>query len=123
MGDRFDKIKKRSENLKERSFRELFAEVINCSELIKQLDPVTRRPWIADVIAELYEEQGGKCALTGLPLEASFEVDHIVPVSYGGGNERFNIRLVNRTANRARGNRGIDPLDLLRYLEDRYQNR
>lgn len=123
MGNKFEEIKKKSERLKENSFRDFWTDVVECSELMKQLDPIQRRPWIADVICEMYEEQAGKCALTGRPLDASFEVDHIVPVSYGGGNERTNLRLVSRSANRSRGNRGVDPHDLLRYLEDRYQNR
>jgi len=121
--NKFEEIKKKSENLKRRSFQDFWTDVVECSELMQKLDPNQRRPWIADVICQMYEEQGGKCALTGQPLDASFEVDHIVPVSYGGGNERANLRLVSRSANRSRGNRGVDPRDLLRYLEDRYQNR
>lgn len=123
MSNKFEEVKRKSEKLKERSFRELWVKVVECSELIKQLDPIKRRPWIADVIRDLYEAQGGRCALTGDPLDPSFEVDHIVPVSYSGGNERGNLRLVNRSANRSRGIRGVDPHDLLQYLEDRYQNR
>jgi 5-methylcytosine-specific restriction endonuclease McrA len=123
MGSKFEEFRKKSETLKDASFREFWTTVVECSGLMKKLDPIQRRPWIADVINEMYEAQAGKCALTGVPLEPSFEVDHIVPISYGGGNERTNLRLVNRSANRSRGNRGIDPHDLLRYLEDRYQNR
>jgi|JRHI01.1.fsa_nt_gi 5-methylcytosine-specific restriction endonuclease McrA len=123
MGNKFEEIKKKSESLKTLSFLDFWTDVVECSELMKQLDPIHRRPWIADVICQMYEEQAGRCALTGHPLDTSFEVDHIVPVSYGGGNERTNLRLVSRTANRSRGNRGVDPHDLLRYLEDRYQNR
>jgi CRISPR/Cas system Type II protein with McrA/HNH and RuvC-like nuclease domain len=123
MGNKFEEIKNKSERLKENSFRDFWTEVVECSALMKQLDPIQRRPWIAHVICEMYEEQAGKCALTGHPLDGSFEVDHIVPVSYAGGNERTNLRLVSLSANRSRGNRGVDPHDLLRYLEDRYQNR
>lgn len=123
MGNKFEEIKKKSESLKKLSFQHFWTDVVECSELMKQLDPNQRRPWIVDVICQMYEEQAGRCALTGHPLDASFEVDHIVPASYGGGNERTNLRLVSRSANRMRGNRGVDPHDLLRYLEDRYQNR
>jgi len=123
MGNKFDEMKKKSESLKKRSFHDFWTTVVECSQLMKQLDPNQRRPWIAHVISEMYEEQDGRCALTGQPLDGSFEVDHIIPVSYGGGNERKNLRLVSRTANRSRGNRGVDPHELLQYLEDRYQNR
>src|SRR5271166_7214381 len=123
MTDPYDDQRKRSENLKQMTFAMFWSDVVECSQLMKKLDPNQRRPWIAHVIAEMYEAQGGKCALTGNPLNSNFEVDHIVPVSYGGGNERSNLRLVSRNANRSRGNRGISPQDLLRYLEDRYSNR
>lgn len=123
MVDRFEDLRKRSEHLKGQSFREFWSSVVECSDLIKEIDPTKRQPWIADVIQEMYEQQDGKCGLTGEMLEPNFEVDHIVPVSYGGGNERKNLRLLNRSANRSRGNRGVSPQDLLRYLEDRYMNR
>src|SRR3984893_18108389 len=85
MGNKFEEIKKKSESLKKLSFQHFWTDVVECSELMKQLDPNQRRPWIVDVICQMYEEQAGRCALTGHPLDASFEVDHIVPVSYGGG--------------------------------------
>ena len=123
MSDKFERLRQRSNTLRNRTFQDFWTEVVECSNLIKQLAPIKRRQWIADVIRQMYEEQDGRCALTGDQLDPNFEVDHIVPVSYGGGNERANLRLVNRSANRSRGNRGISPEDLLRYLEDRYQNR
>lgn len=123
MSDKFERLRQKSETLWNRTFQEFWAEAVECSELLKQLTPIARRPWISDVICQMYDEQDGRCVLTGDQLEPNFEVDHIVPVSYGGGNEKSNLRLVNRNANRSRGNRGVNPHDLLRYLEDRYQNR
>lgn len=124
MNKRYEELRKRSEDLKNRTFKEFWTDVLECSELIKEINPNPRRPWIADVIHEMFAEQNGRCAITGDLLEpSSFEVDHIIPVSYGGANERANLRLVNRRANRSRGNRGVSPTELLRYLEDRYQNR
>jgi hypothetical protein len=81
MSDKFEELRQRSKSLKDRSFKELWTEVVECSELMKELDPNHRRPWIPDVIWQMYEEQGGNCALTGLPLDSTFEVDHIIPVS------------------------------------------
>jgi 5-methylcytosine-specific restriction endonuclease McrA len=123
MYDRFERISADSKAIKDATFREFWAEVVECSDLVKQIRTPKRRFWLAEVVQELYEKQGGKCGLTGEPLEPNFEVDHIIPISYGGGNERSNLRLVNRGPNRSRGNRGTDPEDLLRYLEDVYMNR
>jgi 5-methylcytosine-specific restriction endonuclease McrA len=121
--DDFELIKADSQAIKDATFREFWAEVVECSNLVKQIRTPKRRFWLAEVVQELYEQQNGRCGLSGEPLEPNFEVDHIIPFSYGGGNERNNLRLVNRGPNRSRGNRGTDPRDLLRYLEDAYMNR
>jgi len=123
MSGDFERIKEDSEVIRDATFREFWVEVVECSELVKQIRTPKRRLWLAEVIREIYKTQDGKCALSGEPLEPNFEVDHIIPHSYGGGNERNNLRLVNRGPNRSRGNRGTDPGDLLRYLEDVYMNR
>lgn len=53
----------------------------------------------------LWSRQDGLCALTGRPLDhAKADIDHIVPVSRGGGHELGNLRWVTRKANRAKGN-------------------
>jgi 5-methylcytosine-specific restriction endonuclease McrA len=36
-------------------------------------------------------DQGGMCPLCGQELDGEQEVDHKVPVTYGGGNERNNL--------------------------------
>ena len=123
MNNDFKRIKENSEAIKDATFREFWAEVVECSDIVKQIRMPKRRFWLAEVIQEIYEKQRGKCALSGEPLEPNFEVDHLIPISYGGGNERSNLRLVNRRPNRSRGNRGTDPGELLRYLEDAYMNR
>lgn len=104
--------------------REVFAEVMEAAEMVREQLPNSRRPWMPHVVSDMWDEQDGLCELTGDPLNPDdFEVDHIVPHSLGGGNERSNLRLVTRTANRQRGNRGIAPDELLDYLEDRFMNR
>lgn len=123
MNDFFKQINEDSKAIKDATFREFWAEVVECSDLVKQIRAPKRRFWLVEVVQELHAKQNGKCALSGAPLDPNFEVDHIIPISYGGGNERANLRLVNRGPNRGRGNRGTDPGDLLRYLEDLYMNR
>ena len=123
MVDPFEQAKLRSRALKESIHGELLNHIVECSEFIKRLDPGRRYAWLPLVIQDLFEEQGGVCAITGESLDEYFEVDHIIPFSYGGGNEKSNLRLVSRSANRSRGNRDVDYKKLLRYIEDRYMNR
>jgi 5-methylcytosine-specific restriction endonuclease McrA len=52
---------------------------------------------------------------------SDINVDHVIPFSWGGGNERANIQVVHSVCNRQKG-RKVDPIDLLIYLEDRYMN-
>ena len=35
---------------------------------------------------------GWRCACCGLPLDASYEVDHIIPLSQGGTNDKSNLQ-------------------------------
>jgi 5-methylcytosine-specific restriction endonuclease McrA len=123
MDPRSKVIQARSQDLRNKTFREFWTAAVECSELVKSLAPISRRSWLENVVQELYERQKGKCALTGNPIEPDFQVDHVIPHSYGGGNERANLRLVNRSANQSKGNRGVSPEELLKYLEDRYMNR
>jgi len=116
-------LKKRARSLEQTSFYEFFNILVDCSEILKQIRPVQRRPWLAKVIKEIYSDQEGKCAICAKPLEfGSHEVDHIIPFCYGGGNERGNLRITCVSCNRKKRNL-VEPQDLLRYLEDRYMNR
>ena len=46
------------------------------------------------------------CAICGGPLDRELaHVDHIIPVSRGGGNEIENLQAVHATCNRRKGNR------------------
>lgn len=40
------------------------------------------------------------------PIPKGDDVDHIKPVSKGGGNKRSNLRAIPASVNRAKGNRG-----------------
>ena len=53
-------------------------------------------------LESLWVAQGGRCALTGRLLDASAEVDHIVPKTRGGGYTFDNCRWLCREANQAK---------------------
>lgn len=58
---------------------------------------------VAKIIAFLWKEQRGLCALTGDKLtRQNAEVDHIIPVAKGGNNERDNLRWTTHDANQAK---------------------
>lgn len=98
------------------------AVVDECSEVLRELAPVKRRLFFNHVIMELYEEQGGICALCPDPLDLNrMHVDHRIPFSRGGGNERGNLQLAHPSCNQQKGN-DVDRRDLLVYLESRYMN-
>ncbi|WP_084336490.1 HNH endonuclease [Pseudomonas indica] len=104
------------------AYDEFWINLIECSQILQNLAPAKRRPWIIDVVRDLHRKQGGLCALCNQPLELSeMDVDHKIPFCYGGGNESSNIQLAHSSCNRSK-RAEVDPHDLLRYLEDRYMN-
>jgi hypothetical protein len=57
----------------------------------------------AKMLWSLWKEQRGRCALTGVRLNReNSELDHITPRSKGGGNERSNLRWLNKDVNQAK---------------------
>ena len=57
----------------------------------------------AKMLWSLWKEQRGRCALTGRRLNRNnSQVDHIVPKSKGGSNERTNLRWLHTDVNQAR---------------------
>ena len=80
---------------------ELWGRVFELATLVKSQCPVERRPWIAEVLEEMFIEEDRLCALCGQPMtRAEFEVDHKILFRYGGGNERANIQLAQALCNR-----------------------
>jgi 5-methylcytosine-specific restriction endonuclease McrA len=62
-----------------------------------------KRPHTAKILASLWREQKGICALTGLKLtRENAEVDHIHPRAKGGEVTKDNLRWVLKEANRAK---------------------
>lgn len=49
------------------------------------------------------------CSICGLPASKDdpLEVDHITPISEGGSDELWNLRVVHRSYNRSRGGAGV----------------
>ncbi|WP_123632783.1 HNH endonuclease [Pseudomonas viridiflava] len=117
-----EELERRAAELERTSFNNLFSLLVECSQILGDIAPARRRPWLLDVIQDLYKNQAGKCAICKEPLSLSdIDVDHKVPFSYGGGNERNNIQLAHSSCNRSKQAQ-VDPHDLLRYIEDRYMN-
>lgn len=94
--------------------------------LLAKIDPQQRKPLMRQVRLELLFNQGRRCPLCGEILtDAIIEEDHIVPIAYGGGNERANFRLLCGPCNRQRGKTVKGHVDLahfIQYIEDRVRN-
>ena len=61
-------------------------------------------PISEDDLRSLWDQQDGRCGLTGLAMVIhDAEVDHIVPESCGGSHELGNLRWTTRVANQAKG--------------------
>jgi hypothetical protein len=68
------------------------------------------------VFRDMLARQAGRCSLTGDELTAeNVSIDHIVPVSRGGGHEVSNLRLVTKQVNAMRMDRSdADFIELCR---------
>ena len=123
MSSKSEELRDRARRLANAAYHEFWTTVVEDSEILRQIAPNKRKLWLSKGIEEKYREQNGLCALCNDSLVlGKHEVDHIIPHHYGGGNERANIRLAHPFCNKSRGNRQVDPHDLLQYLEDRYMN-
>ena len=114
----------RARSLADNADRELWVLVAETASVLKELNPgPPRRMWLTSVVNEMWDEQGGMCALCGRAMQRSeVDVDHKIPFCYGGGHERTNLQLAHPSCNRSRRST-VDPRDLMRYLESRYLNR
>ncbi len=122
MSGRLDKLNSDGGWLKREAWEVFWGTVVECSSILIQIAPGHRKPWLARVIQEIHEAQGGLCSLCSKPVFPSdWEVDHRIPFCYGGGNEPANLQIAHLKCNRRKGHQ-VDPMDLLRYLEGRYLN-
>lgn len=53
----------------------------------------------------LFRKQKGKCVFCLKPLRAGFDIDHYLPLTKGGTNDRDNLRLMHRKCNSAKSAR------------------
>jgi 5-methylcytosine-specific restriction endonuclease McrA len=59
----------------------------------------------------VYERDGGMCGICGEEIRMSdFTMDHIIPISKGGGHVYANVHSAHRACNVRRGNRPLDVL-------------
>lgn len=118
---RLNAILQKVQKQERESYIAFVLSVVEASEIIRELSPRERKLWLQHVLDEIFDEQQGLCAICGEPMEGNYEVDHKVPFRHGGGHERSNLQLVHQLCNRSKGKK-VDPLELLKYLEDRYMN-
>jgi 5-methylcytosine-specific restriction endonuclease McrA len=103
-------------------WEELWPVAEECSTILRELAPIKRRPFMSHVITELYGQQNGKCALCNGELKLPhLHVDHRIPFTWGGGNERENLQVAHPRCNQEKGD-GVDLRDLIPYLESRCMN-
>lgn len=68
--------------------------------LRRNISPEITVEWLR----QLWDQQGGKCPLSGRDLDVrTAEMDHIVPRSRGGTNDLSNLRMLAPEANQAKG--------------------
>ena len=119
---RISETEERTKSLKQRKSQEFWELVVECASVLKEIHPTQRKLWLSDVVRELYEAQDGICPLCNRELEPHLiQVDHIIPFTYGGGNERNNLQLAHAKCNNQKSDK-VDAWDLLKYLECRYMN-
>ena len=104
--------------------RQEFEETVDeISKLYREVVPPKTPIWDATVISELYHEQNGLCALCcDLLVLGEHHVDHKIPVSRGGGNERENLQLTHPKCNQSKGAK-VDTRDLHHYIKDEVEKR
>ena len=73
----------------------------------KDRERQARRRGARDQILMLAQRDGFLCSLCGenMPDVGDIEVDHVVPVSKGGGSETENLKLAHSRCNAKKGNR------------------
>jgi 5-methylcytosine-specific restriction endonuclease McrA len=120
--NRINQTGDRAQRLKEQTSQEFWELVVECASVLKDIHPRQRKPWLSSVVFELYQAQNGLCALCNAELEEPLmQVDHIIPFTYGGGNERTNLQLAHgKCNNQKRAN--VRTWDLIEYLESQYMN-
>ncbi len=76
---------------------------------VKRLAIGTHTP--ADV-AEILLMQGRKCACCRVSIKKKYHIDHIIPLSMGGRNDRRNLQILCAPCNLSK--HALDPIDFMR---------
>lgn len=71
---------------------------------------------------ELLQKSNGRCAHCGKQIFAGFNatVDHFIPLSKGGINQRINIVMLCKECNKEKTNKILAPKTYLKYLKPKY---
>jgi len=122
MSNVLNAIKEQSQEIQHASWEIFWGTVAECSDILNEIAPNRRRPWLAEVIQDLHRKQDGRCGLCGGSVElGAHHIDHVIPFCYGGGNEPANLQIAHPDCNLSK-RKQVNPWDLLRYLEGRYLN-
>lgn len=68
----------------------------------------------ASDIVDIFKMQGGRCAYCRKKLKGVYHVDHIIPLSKGGRNDRRNLQITCQPCNQLKYSR--DPIDFARII-------
>ncbi|TOH41082.1 hypothetical protein CGI81_24765 [Vibrio parahaemolyticus] len=102
------------------SYYNLLADVTECAEIKNEGKPTRRNHvYSIDILNEIYVAQGEICPICTNHIDyGDWQIDHKVPVAYGGGNEISNLQLVHPGCNQEKKDK-VHPSDLLRHLENK----
>lgn len=70
--------------------------------------------YTAQDVRDIFRRQRGSCAYCRSRLVAGYHIDHITPISRGGGNDRRNIQILCAPCNLSKG--ASDPIDFARRI-------
>jgi CRISPR/Cas system Type II protein with McrA/HNH and RuvC-like nuclease domain len=119
--------KEKSERIRNTSDHIVKFDLMELKDKIKEIVH-RKRKQLFSLRRQLYAEQNGKCVIcekdldeTELEQVGAFELDHIIPFSLGGGNEKSNMQLLCRGCNRKKRDMYSNE-DLLKYYESVIEN-
>lgn len=117
---RLQALRQQSSEQERASYYNLLNDVTECAEIKNDGKPTRRGlTYSVDILNEIYVKQGEICPLCTLKIPyGRWQVDHKIPVAYGGGDEISNLQLVHPECNQEKKDKA-HPSDLLRYLENK----
>lgn len=63
---------------------------------------------------KIYDRDNGMCYLCGMEIKffSQATVDHVIPKSKGGTNDKSNLKITHSSCNNFKGNKTLDEIDL-----------